>query len=155
MKGRVAFRQKSNGWHGKISWVSRSNRDKIKISGPIGQGAIVITVKGDVVELLHADGQREVVRDHEDLLEKRLGFSVPLGALRWWVRGLPEEGEPFHVVKEDPSSTVFRQGDWLISQWDFRLSGANIFPYRLKIENEQLLLKFVVDDWEEELADGR
>lgn len=154
MKGRVAFRQGVDGWHGRINWVSSPKQDKIKISGPIGQGAVVIVVKGGVVEFLHSDGRREVMRDHEALLEKRLGLPVPLKALRWWVRGLPEKGESFDLVKEDPSSTVFRQGGWLISQWDFRLFGTAVFPRRLKLESEELLLKFVVDSWEEGLVDG-
>jgi outer membrane lipoprotein LolB len=148
MKGRVAFRHGADGWHGRINWVSSPKQDKIKISGPIGQGAVVIIVKSGVVEFLYADGRREVVRDHEALLEKRLGLPVPLKALRWWMRGLPKKGEPFDLVKEDPSLIVFRQGDWLISQWDFRLSGATVFPHRLKFESEKLLLKFVIDGWE-------
>ena len=91
VKGRVAFRNGNEGWHGRISWVSSPLEDKIKIAGPIGQGAIVILMRGDVVEVLFSDGRKEVTRDPAALLERQLGFSVPLKALRWWIRGLPEE----------------------------------------------------------------
>jgi len=154
VKGRVAFRNGNEGWHGRISWVSSPLEDKIKIAGPIGQGAIVILMRGDVVEVLFSDGRKEVTRDPAALLERQLGFSVPLKALRWWIRGLPEEKESFDIVKNNPDSIVFRQGGWLISQRDFRLSPDKVRPYRLKIESEKLSLKFVIDRWEEGLSNG-
>lgn len=147
MKGRVSFRQGKEGWHGRVSWKSDAAMDRIKISGPIGQGALVIRIREGVGEVTHADGRVEVVSDPAVLLEKELGIAVSIEALRWWVRGLPSDDSPFEIIKGDEGVVGFRQEGWLISQWDFRLDEGKVRPYRLKIQGEALVLKFVIDRW--------
>ncbi len=147
MKGRVSFRQGKEGWHGRISWKSDTTMDRIKISGPIGQGALVILIKEGVGEVTYADGRVEVLNDPAVLLEKELGIAVSIEALRWWVRGLPSADSPFEIIRGDEGVVGFRQEGWLISQWDFRLDEGKVRPYRLKIQGEALALKFVIDRW--------
>jgi outer membrane lipoprotein LolB len=147
MKGRVSFRQGKEGWHGRISWKSDASTDRIKISGPIGQGALIIRLKEGIGEVVHADGRVEVVSDPSVLLERKLGFAVSIEALRWWVRGLPSTDSSFELLESDVGVISFIQQGWVISQWDFRGDKGRVQPYRLTVQREAKRLKFVVDRW--------
>jgi len=152
MKGRIAFRQNQEGWHGMIGWFHDQSLDEIKIAGPVGQGAFIIRSKGGAVEIQYADGRVEMAEKPDELIKKQLGFSIPLQAMRWWVLGLPIKGKPFRVIEDSPDSVSFRQDDWTVSQRDFHLFDGRIIPRRLKIENTNLSLKLVVDRWKEVVA---
>lgn len=154
MQGRVAFRNENDGWHGRISWVSSPQEDKIKIAGPVGQGAVVILMRDEFAELLFGDGRRQVARDPTMLVEKQLGLPVPLKSLRWWARGLPVEKRPYDMIQRRSDSIVFEQDGWLISQNDFKRYFEKVLPRRIMIEGKGLSLKLVIDRWKEGAGDG-
>lgn len=148
MQGRISVKVGSEGWHGKIDWSRSVGRDLIKISGPLGQGAIRISMNGEGVEVLHHDGRKEFSTSSRELVEKYFGFSVPLEALSQWIAGVPGREGPYQLLDKNLEQIEFAQSGWKIFQNDWReYWGGRMLPRKLKITKDSILVRLVVDRW--------
>jgi len=79
-----AFRQSAN-----LNWQQRPDQYTLHLSGPFGQGSTVI--KGDKQGVSLAQAGQSTLRaaTAEALLKQTLGYSLPIDALYYWVRGIP------------------------------------------------------------------
>lgn len=89
--GRLAV--KGGGLSGSLRWQQQDATYRLRLAGPLGAGALKI--EGDGRET-HVQGRDLdlVTAEPEQVLAARTGWMLPLAALRWWVLGLPEPGEP-------------------------------------------------------------
>ena len=80
-----------------LNWRQCGELYDMRISGPLGQS--VARIDGDGARLLvRIEGQEPVTTtDPEQLLQERLGWSVPLRALRYWVRAEQAPGNPAQI----------------------------------------------------------
>ena len=58
-EGRLALTGKNDSWSASINWGHKPDDEKIKLSGPLGQGATVIQLTGDLVTIDRGDGQAQ------------------------------------------------------------------------------------------------
>ena len=84
-----------------LRWEQWGEHFVIRLWGPMGQATTLIT--GDVrrVVLERADGGARRVGDPSVILNEELGWEIPIGALSYWVRGVPAPGvEPTNNLAE-------------------------------------------------------
>jgi outer membrane lipoprotein LolB len=71
-----------------------------------------------------------------------LGWTLPLGNLVWWIRGLPAPDEPYRFA-DDGSLT--QQG------WTIRfVSDADVpspYPKRVDMQRDRLTLRLLPQNW--------
>ncbi|MFN3920092.1 MAG: lipoprotein insertase outer membrane protein LolB [Methylohalobius sp.] len=149
LKGRVGVRGEKGNWHGNLRWTYQEGQDRLVISGPFGQGGVIIQVYPDWIRIEQADGQTRVSDQPEELLEEVLGVAVPLTALRYWVRGLPAPGQS--EIESGPDGRMRRllQGGWQVEYHEYRAVGPYALPARLSLSGPRgMHLKLIVDRWE-------
>jgi outer membrane lipoprotein LolB len=140
--GRLALTGKNDSWSASINWGHRPDDEKIKLSGPWGQGATVIQLTGDLVTIDRGDGQAQSSEQPEEFINQQLGVFVPVHSLRYWVVGLPE---PTSAFVETASG--FRQAGWFIEYKQMQSVDNQSMPRKITVTNEQVKLKLVIDQW--------
>lgn len=143
MEGRVAITSPKDSWSAHIEWSHLPDSETIRLSGPLGQGAVVIELSGDVVKIDRGGGHVQTSNQPEQFINQQLGLFVPLQSLRFWAVGLPESGQAFQETDDG-----FVQDGWLIAYKEMQKTGAEIMPHKMAVSNEYAKLKLIVDQWD-------
>ena len=141
-EGRLAFKGKNDSWSANISWEHSSEVEKIKLSGPLGQGSVVILLAGDGVTIDRGGGDVKSSAQAEEFINQQLGMIVPVQSLRYWVTGLPE---PSCSYKD--TDVGFIQSGWLNEYKQMRSVNDRAMPYKMTVMNSQVKLKLIIDHW--------
>ena len=141
-EGRLALTGKNDSWSASINWGHRPDDEKIKLSGPLGQGATVIQLTGDRVTIDRGDEKPQSSTQPEAFINQQLGMFVPVRSLRYWVIGLPEPGSAFVVT-----ATGFKQAGWLVDYKQMQSVDNQSMPHKITVTNEQVKLKLIIDLW--------
>jgi outer membrane lipoprotein LolB len=141
-EGRLALTGKNDSWSANINWGHRPDDEKIKLSGPLGQGATVIQLTGDSVTIDRGHDQVQSSTRPEEFINQQLGMFVPVHSLRYWVVGLPEPTSSFVET-----ATGFTQSGWLIDYKQMQPVDNQSMPRKITVTNEQVKLKLIIDQW--------
>jgi len=141
-EGRVAITGKKDAWQANINWAHAANDEKIKLAGPLGQGATLIQLTGDSVTIDRGDNKPLTSTQPELFINQQLGLFVPVQSLRYWVVGVPEPSIHYNVTHSG-----FTQAGWLIDYRQTQSVNGRAMPYKITVSNEQLKLKLIIDQW--------
>ncbi len=141
-EGRLALAGKNDNWQASINWGHRPDDEEIKLSGPLGQGATVIKLTGDLVTIDRGNDKVQSSTQPEAFINQQLGMFVPVHSLRYWVIGLPEPTSAFIET-----ATGFKQAGWLIEYKQMKVVDDQFMPHKITVTNEQVKLKLVIDQW--------
>jgi outer membrane lipoprotein LolB len=143
MEGRLAITAPNDSWSASIEWDHQPDFEKIRLSGPLGQGAVIIELAGDVVTIDRGGGHVHTSNHPEQLINQQLGMFVPLQSLRFWAVGLPESGQAF---QETPDGFV--QDGWLVAYKAMQKAGVETMPHKMAVSDEHIKLKLIIDQWD-------
>lgn len=141
-EGRLAINKTKESWQANISWQHQPNKEVIKLSGPLGQGATVIELSDDLVTINRGDGKIQSSTQQEAFINQQLGLFVPVQSLRYWVIGLPEK-----QLKVTESEIGFYQAGWLVEYKQMQTIGTELMPRKINVMNAQVKLKLIIDRW--------
>lgn len=141
-EGRLALTGKNDSWSANIIWEHTPDEEKIKLSGPLGQGTVIINLTGGFVTVNHGDGKIQSSMQPEEFINQQLGMFVPVQSMRYWVVGLPEPSLSF---KETQGG--FIQAGWFNEYKQMQLANNEIMPRKITVTNDQVKLKLVIDNW--------
>jgi len=107
-----AFRQSAN-----LNWRQSPDQYTLHLSGPFGQGSTIIDGNEQGVSLTQAGQKTLHAATAEALLQQTLGYSLPIEALYYWVRGIPSPNSaPDRLSKsENGSLASLEQLGWQLS----------------------------------------
>lgn len=142
LEGRLALSAKQDSWSANMAWQHQVDNEQIKLSGPLGQGAVLIRLSKDQVVIDRGGKNVQTSAEPEQFIEQQLGMAVPIHSLRYWVVGLPEPGMAFFETADG-----FKQGQWLIAYKEMQSVGKQTMPRKMTVMNGQLRLKVMVDEW--------
>lgn len=143
LEGRLAITAPNDSWSADIQWSHLPDFEKIRLSGPLGQGAVVIELAGDVVTIDRGGGHVQSSNQPEQFINQQLGMLVPLKSLRFWAVGLPESGQAFQETADG-----FVQGRWLIAYKEMQKAGVEVMPHKMAVTNGHVKLKLIIDQWD-------
>lgn len=141
--GRLALTGQRDSWSANISWEHSPETEKIKLSGPMGQGAVIISLTGNAVTIDRGGDDVQSSTQPEEFINQHLGMFVPVRSLRYWVVGLPE---PSHSYKD--TDVGFNQAGWLSEYKQMQVVKDNgAMPFKMMVMNNQVKLKLIIDHW--------
>ncbi len=141
-EGRLAMTGQNDSWSANISWEHSPEAEKIKLSGPLGQGAVVISLAGNVVTIDRGGDDVQTSTRPEEFINQQLGMFVPVRSLRYWVVGLPE---PSRSYKD--TDVGFNQAGWLSEYKQMQPVDDGAMPHKMMVMNKQVKLKLIIDHW--------
>jgi outer membrane lipoprotein LolB len=85
----------------------------------------------------------------EKLMEKQLGWSLPLTNLRYWIRGLPAPNYSYQATfSNDQNLQTIEQQGWKISYQRFTQVGALNLPDKMLLRNGPIEVKIIIKNWQ-------
>ncbi len=149
LRGRIGVQGSDDSWHGSLRWRYRPGHDALKISGPLGQGGVVVEVWPDRIRLTRHDGQVQESNHPEVLLRRLLGVAVPLGKLHFWVLGMPAPGPARLQYGPGRRLSVLSQAGWRIEYPRYRRVDSGVLPAKLIMNGPGgVRVKLIIDRWE-------
>jgi outer membrane lipoprotein LolB len=149
LKGRLA-ESGLTGARGDLSWSQSGERFDVRVSGPLGVGALAISGDPRSVEIHTKDGIF-VTDSVETFMQQRLGWSLPIPQLRYWVLGLPapvrDKAPPTLILDDAGRAQTIKQAGWMIAYDEYQTVGSLSLPRKLSMVNGQRSFRIVVDSW--------
>lgn len=143
LEGRLAVADKNNSMSASVVWTHREEFEKIELTGPFGQGRTVVVISKKSVDVDQGDSRQRYYGDVDDLLERHLGISVPISALKFWVFGLVQPKIDFIDF-----ANGFKQLQWDIEYQQMQLVGQHELPRKIKIHKDLSKLKLIISRWQ-------
>lgn len=164
LTARLGISSGDDGGSGRLDWRQDARRADLRFRGTLGQGSWRLVSQPGAARLEQADGSVRRAVDVEALVREATGWSVPVTALGWWVRGLAwpgADGSGERALNQDGTLRRLVQSGWTIEyeRWDAGPAGQ-VMPTRLEAVRDDLTVKLAISRWTaagavlEEPADG-
>ena len=140
--GRVAIVHGEDADSANIRWMRRADEEKIRLSGPLGQGAVVIHIGREFLSIDRGEGEIKYRGREERSVTEQLGFYAPFRSLRYWVLGLVDPDAPFQDV-----ANGFVQKGWTVTIDQMQMTALGVMPRKVEIKSDAIKLKFIMDHW--------
>lgn len=142
LDGRLALTGANDSWQADINWEHLTGIDQIKLSGPLGQGAVAIHLTKDFVTVARGDNELKSSGQPEQFINQQLGLFVPVRSLRYWVVGLPMPDRTFEDIVGG-----FKQDGWQVDYPQMQMVYGKLMPRKIIVSGEQVKLKLIIDQW--------
>lgn len=148
LTARLGIDDGSEGGSGRIDWKIAGADSALDFRGALGQGAWRLELGPELATLTRADGTVSSAADIDQLLWQETGWQVPVEALQWWVRGLPQPGagRDLQLGPEGLPASLQQQG-WQIVFLGYMDYAGQQLPRRLEAERGSFKLKLAVSRW--------
>lgn len=132
-----------------LLYKKQAKKYLLRLSGPMGQGAVHIIGHPRQVVLQRSDGKKIIATNAHDLLMQEFGWDLPINNLDYWVRGLPAKTVvQNYTLNNYGYLKTLQQENWIVSFSDYQLIKKHAFPTRLTITSPGFKLKLVKLAWE-------
>lgn len=149
LRGRSAVSADGRGWSGAVHWRQVGRSLDLRLIAPLGAGTLRLTGEPDRLRIRASDGTDFVSFDPAYDLGRALGAPLPVGALRWWVLGIPHPDAPVVALTLDVGgrAVAFEQGGWRVSFPSYTELDGTVMPGVVMAETDGARVRLVVEDW--------
>jgi outer membrane lipoprotein LolB len=146
--GRMAIAVGSDGGSGAFDWSQDDATTRLDLRGPLGAGAVRLTVTPDSLSLADGAGRVLDADAARAELQARLGADLPWGSLRYWMLGLAAPGAEATVTDSGGAPwRVIEQSGWRLAYDSFAaVQGVNL-PTRFSAARGTVRVRVIVDTW--------
>lgn len=150
LQGRVAIETARDGGTATLRWEQDRERYAMRIIAPLARGTFELRGDAGSVTLRTPENQTLTASDPQALMQKNLGWSMPVDGLQYWVRGLPAPGSPARHLRVDEAGRLrdLEQDGWRISLLRYTQVAGLELPDKLYMENNPLRMRLVIGEWQ-------
>lgn len=149
LQGRLAINDGKEGGSGHLKWQNYGHSSSMNFHGPLGRGAWQLHANESGAVLQRADGTVHRAGTVGELIERRLGWEIPVNALAWWVRGLSAPGNwEARQIDEQGNLKELSQLGWRIEYGRYRDVGSVSMPMKLTARRQSYTVKFAIQRWD-------
>ena len=147
MSSRLAY-GKVLGVKADLRWQQNANGSfDMRISGPFGIGAATLTGDRQRVLVRTREGDYDTPNP-EQWLTERMGWTLPLNNLRYWVLGLPApQSEAAIELNIKGQVVLLEQDGWRLEYSEYQSKDGYDLPRKFEATNPTVKLKVVLDEW--------
>jgi outer membrane lipoprotein LolB len=144
LEGRAAVAAGAQGWQASLDWRQHDNSSELHLSGPLGIGAQVIKRTPSGISVNGAPPSEAALAQ----LQERLGFSLPIDDLRFWLLGVANPGSAFELTRNEQDRALhLTQSGWSIDYDRYMASGGDVLPAHIVLTRDDVRVRIVVDHW--------
>ncbi|NKB36218.1 MAG: outer membrane lipoprotein LolB [Gammaproteobacteria bacterium] len=150
LNGRIAIQKEKESGSASLKWRQQGEGFEIDIIGPFGKGTVELRGDDSGVSMQDAEGLTLRAADAETLLQKYLGWQVPVSGLHYWIRGLPSPKTTVETMLLDEQSRLseLTQFGWKVTYKRYQTHREQQLPAKMELLNEKLKVKLVLREWE-------
>lgn len=145
LQGKIGVRAAGKAGSAFLNWRQRDDDYRLVLNGALGLGRLTIEGDNAGVTVTDARGNRVQRSDPDALLAELWGWPVPVRALRFWVRGVPDPARPWQALEPGPAGEErFAQDGWEIEASGFGVTQAPALPQRVRASGHDAQITLVV-----------
>lgn len=146
--GRMAVQTERRGFSGSLHWKHTVDGDQFAMYSPLGAQVAEIQSDASGVTLTTNDHKTYTAQTAGELLQKIMGWSLPLDGLSDWVLGRPTKGA-YETLAWDGQGrlTRLRQDGWEIEYPAYIDNDGTALPGKILLRSRELDLKLLVERW--------
>jgi len=136
VEGKVGVVEGGRSYSARFVWRQMGERYDVVIWGPFGQGATRFRGDPDRVEVTDRNDRPGLSGEPRRVMRQRLGWSLPLEVLPWWLSGEPAPDGLVEAPERDAQGrlSAFRQLGWQVNYDRFDGPGSQAQPRRITAE---------------------
>ena len=152
MQGPLVLRSGDDVSRVSMRWRQTGDSYLVRFTGPLGVGLFEVEGSEAGVEARFADGRRARAESPEALLEREVGWSVPLTGLRYWIVGAPALDGATSKMELDDRGRLARleQAGWTVIYERYGILDDLALPERIRFSSESVEAAVVVRRWKVE-----
>lgn len=136
LDGKIGLRAPDKAGSAFLGWKQDGAHYRLLLSGALGLGRLALDGDARGVSWVR-DGRRGRHEDPEALIGEVWGWRVPITALQFWVRGIPDPALPVESPRFEQGILMrFRQSGWTVEPSAHRSVGDLLLPHRVRLEGE-------------------
>ena len=148
LKGRLALSGPADSGSGSLDWQQDGGNYRFTMHAPVTGKTWTLSGNGQTAELTGLQSQPVRAADASSLLERELGWKVPVVELANWVRGLRAAGPAEIEFRSDGLPGEIRQDGWLIEYRDYDQTREPALPRRIFASNGEYKVRLAVQYWD-------
>ena len=131
VEGKISVRGAAGGASASFVWWQRKGSYEVEFWGPLGSQRTRIQGDEGSFAIVNAAGERIAGTNPEALMQRELGWSVPVAVLSHWIRGAPSPALPWQTASHDSGGrfVAFEQAGW---QVEVPVRGDKALPTRIR-----------------------
>ncbi len=137
ISGRFSIKSPQKNQYGNFTWRKMESFEELDFNTPLGQTVAKITLESGIATLTDEDDSY-TGEDLDDMMEERLGFTLPLAYLHYWIQGLELPNLPVTKTLDNG----FVQMGWTISYLDWQ---DKSHPKIIQIIKGDLSVKLLIE----------
>ena len=136
VEGKVGVVEGERSHAARFVWRQTGDRYDIVLWGPLGQGSTRLRGDSDRIEITGRSAGPALSGEPGMVMRQRLGWSLPLAVLPWWMSGRPAPDGGVEASERDDEGrlTAFRQLGWQVNYDRFDARGDLAGPGRITAE---------------------
>lgn len=148
-EGIVGIRVGQQAQSANVNLIQHGRNYHLALYGPLGADRVVLEGQPGKVTMKTSDGQITTAKSPESLLKHRLGWSLPVNNLYYWLRGLPAPHLK-HTLKFDTYHHIsqLQQQGWLIRYQRFAGINGQDLPTKIIMTNQTLHATIIISQWQ-------
>ena len=152
MQGALVLRSAGDVSRVGMRWRQTRDAYLVRFTGPLGVGLFEVEGSEAGVEARFADGRRARAESPEALLDREVGWSVPLAGLRYWIVGAPALDGAVSTMELDGQGRLARleQAGWTVIYERYGALDDLALPERIRFSSESVEATVVVRRWKAE-----
>jgi len=148
LAGKAGLRSPEENTSANLDWNQYPHYFRLLVSGPFGGGRTVLEGREGRFNLTNSKGRFEA-ESPEALMQEQLGWSLPVSALPFWVKGLPDDSRSFQLETDElgyPNHLM--QDGWSIDYRDWERVESLWLPRRLVMQYDEVRITLVINQWQ-------
>ena len=148
LNGKIGFRASSGSGSAFMTWQQRNDNYRMVLNGALGLGKMVLNGNRNGVSWSDNQGQSHHHPDPDELVNELWGWQIPVRALPFWVRGIPQPDIAITDLQLlNGAALAFNQAGWAVRFDAYRDSNGLTLPGRIVLEREGAVLTLLVNRW--------
>lgn len=148
LRGRLAISGPQDGGSGSIEWSQDGGGFRFTVNAPVTGKTWTLRGNDGHAELEGLRGGTIVGDNAAMLLERELGWQVPVDELAHWVRATRAPGKAELVFRADGLPAELLQAGWKVEYPDYDASRQPALPRRIFASRGEYKVRLVVQRWE-------
>jgi len=147
LHGRLGVSDGHDSGSGSLEWTQHASAFRFSVHAPVTGKTWVLSGDDGHARL---DGLREQEvdgRDAASLLERELGWKVPVADLRYWVRGQRAPGAAEIEFRDDGLPAMIAQGGWTVRYLDYDVAQDPPMPSKVFASRGDYKVRLAIREW--------
>lgn len=134
LDAKVALRWPGGAESANLSWSQRDQRTELDLYGPLGAGAVRVTHAKGVLDIEQNGERHHYDTDTPEALAAATGWPIPIAALPYWLRGIPDPRQPVDRLElRDGRAALIEQDGWTARYPDYMAVADGSLPSELRL----------------------